>query len=76
MSDKAGIEKLRRASTQTNFNDCRICEASGIEIDCDEHCNDERGRALAAISDQIEREHAEEIAASKRELDAKTMGGE
>lgn len=31
-----GIEKLRRASTQTRCEDCRICEASGIEIDCDE----------------------------------------
>lgn len=63
-----GIEKLRRASTQTKFNDCRICEASGIEIDCDEYCNDERGRSLAAIADQIEREHAEELAAAKRDL--------
>lgn len=63
-----GIEKLRRASTQTKFNDCRICEASGIEIDCDEYCNDERGRSLVAIADQIEREHAEELAAAKRDL--------
>lgn len=64
-----GIEKLRRASTQTKFNDCRICEASGIEIDCDEkYCNDERGRSLAAIADQIEREQAEELAAAKRDL--------
>lgn len=63
-----GIERLRRASTQTKFNDCRICEASGIEIDCYEYCNDERGRALAAIADQIEREHAEELASAKRDL--------
>lgn len=63
-----GIEKLRRTSTQTKINDCRICEASGIKIDCDEYCNDERGRSLAAIADQIEREHAEELAAAKRDL--------
>lgn len=69
MADEmTGIEKLRRASTQTRCEDCSICEASGIEIDCDEHCNDERGRALAAIADQIEREHAEELAAEKRDL--------
>lgn len=66
--EKSGMEKLRAAAEQTSSKHCSICDASGVRCLDHEDCDDAIGRSLSEIAAQIEREHAEELAAAKRDM--------